>query len=74
MCQANGMLTSKFYPIAPCPTLSPLNNGMISYNATTNMATYSCNTGYTVTGTSSSITCDDTTMLWSGDQLTCERK
>ncbi len=43
---------------APCPTLSPLSNGMISYNATTNMATYTCDTaGYapTITMASGSV-------------------
>ncbi|XP_064386497.1 sushi, von Willebrand factor type A, EGF and pentraxin domain-containing protein 1-like [Halichondria panicea] len=42
----------------PCPTLSPLSNGMISYNATTNMATYTCDTaGYapTITMASGSV-------------------
>ncbi len=45
-------------PTAPCPTLSPLSNGMISYNATTNMATYTCDTaGYapTITMASGSV-------------------
>ena len=60
---------------APCPTLSLVSNGMISYNRFTNMATYSCITGYTVTGTSSSITCNEGTMQWSSTQRpTCERK
>ncbi|XP_064386326.1 sushi, von Willebrand factor type A, EGF and pentraxin domain-containing protein 1-like [Halichondria panicea] len=40
----------------PCPTLSPLSNGRISYNATTNMATYTCDTGYTISG-ATPITC-----------------
>ncbi len=67
-------------PTAPCPTLSPLSNGMISYNAATNIATYTCNTGYTVTGytvtgTISSITCNEDTMQWSStERLTCECK
>ncbi|XP_064386500.1 CUB and sushi domain-containing protein 3-like isoform X1 [Halichondria panicea] len=41
---------------APCPTLPPLTNGSISYNPTTNMATYSCVTGYTISG-ATPITC-----------------
>ncbi|XP_064386180.1 sushi, von Willebrand factor type A, EGF and pentraxin domain-containing protein 1-like isoform X2 [Halichondria panicea] len=56
----------------PCPTLSPLSNGMISYDATTNMATYTCNPGYAV-ATISSITCNDVTMQWSSTvRPTCE--
>ncbi len=43
-------------PTAPCPTLSPVSNGMISYNATTNVATYTCTTGYTISG-ATPITC-----------------
>ena len=37
-------------PTAPCPTLSPLSNGVISYNAINNIATYTCNLGYTISG------------------------
>ncbi|XP_064386242.1 sushi, von Willebrand factor type A, EGF and pentraxin domain-containing protein 1-like [Halichondria panicea] len=56
----------------PCPTLSPLSNGMISYDATTNMATYTCDPGYAV-ATISSITCNDVTMMWSSTvRPTCE--
>ncbi|XP_064386496.1 sushi, von Willebrand factor type A, EGF and pentraxin domain-containing protein 1-like isoform X2 [Halichondria panicea] len=40
----------------PCPTLSPQSNGRISYDATNNMATYTCNTGYTISG-ATPITC-----------------
>ncbi len=60
---------------APCPTLTPVSNGMISYDPTLNEATYSCNTGYTLTSTSSSLSCDDNTMQWSSiERPTCERK
>ncbi|XP_064386173.1 uncharacterized protein LOC135334783 [Halichondria panicea] len=56
----------------PCPTLSPLSNGTISYDADTNMATYTCDPGYAVT-TISSITCNDVTMMWSSTvRPTCE--
>ncbi|XP_064386331.1 sushi, von Willebrand factor type A, EGF and pentraxin domain-containing protein 1-like isoform X3 [Halichondria panicea] len=57
----------------PCPTLSPLSNGMISYNADTNMATYTCNTGYTING-ATPITCmsDGTSAgTWSATPPTC---
>ncbi|XP_064386414.1 uncharacterized protein LOC135334960 isoform X1 [Halichondria panicea] len=49
---------SRCVTFTPCPTLSPLTNGRISYNATTNMATYICNTaGYapTITMASGSV-------------------
>ncbi len=65
-------------PTAPCPTLSPPSNGNISYDATTTnmaMATYTCDTGYTMTGTISSITCNKGTRQWSSTvRPTCERK
>ncbi|XP_064386241.1 P-selectin-like isoform X3 [Halichondria panicea] len=57
----------------PCPTLSPLSNGMISYDATTNMATYTCDTGYTISG-ATPITCmsDGTSAgTWSPSPPTC---
>ncbi|XP_064386348.1 sushi, von Willebrand factor type A, EGF and pentraxin domain-containing protein 1-like [Halichondria panicea] len=57
----------------PCPTLSPLSNGRISYDATTNMATYTCDTGYTTSG-ATPITCmsDDTSAgTWSPSPPTC---
>ncbi len=43
-------------PTAPCPTLSPLTNGRISYDAATSVATYTCNTGYNIIG-ATPITC-----------------
>ncbi|XP_064386419.1 uncharacterized protein LOC135334961 isoform X2 [Halichondria panicea] len=51
----------KCVTFTPCPTLIPLSNGMISYNPTTNIATYTCDTGYTING-ATPITCmsDDT--------------
>ncbi len=65
-------------PTAPCPTLSPLSNGMISYDNDTNMATYTCNTGYTISG-ATPITCmsDDTSSgTWSPSPptVTCARE
>ncbi|XP_064386320.1 CUB and sushi domain-containing protein 1-like isoform X2 [Halichondria panicea] len=59
----------------PCPTLSPLTdtNGTISYNATNNMATYTCDTGYTISG-ATPITCmsDGTSAgTWSPPPPTC---
>ena len=64
-------------PTAPCPTQSPLSNGRISYDATTNIATYSCNTGYTTSG-ATTITCQsDGTSLgtWSPPPtVTCARE
>ncbi|XP_064386119.1 sushi, von Willebrand factor type A, EGF and pentraxin domain-containing protein 1-like isoform X4 [Halichondria panicea] len=63
---------SKCVTFTPCPTLSPLSNGMISYDADTNMATYTCDPGYAV-ATISSITCNDDTMMWSSTvRPTCE--
>ena len=46
-------------------------NGMISYDADTNTATYSCDAMYTLTGTSQ-ITCNVITMQWSATPPTCE--
>ena len=51
--------------------LTPPSNGTISYDAVTNTATYSCNTGSTLTG-APQITCNDTTMQWSATPPTCE--
>ncbi len=61
---------------APCPTLSPLSNGVISYDPDTNMATYSCDTGYNISG-ATSITCmsDGTSAgTWSTTPPTCASK
>ncbi|XP_064386406.1 uncharacterized protein LOC135334956 isoform X2 [Halichondria panicea] len=66
----------KCVTFTPCPTLSPLSNGQILYNPGTDMATatYTCNTGYTVTGTISSIICNKGTREWSStERPTCER-
>ncbi|XP_064386347.1 sushi, von Willebrand factor type A, EGF and pentraxin domain-containing protein 1-like [Halichondria panicea] len=57
----------------PCPTLSPLSDGMISYNPANSMATYTCDTGYTISG-ATPITCmsDGTSAgTWSPTPPTC---
>ncbi|XP_064386146.1 uncharacterized protein LOC135334769 isoform X3 [Halichondria panicea] len=56
---AEGPAERRCLTFTPCPTLSPLSNGMISYDATTNMATYTCDTGYTISG-ATPITCMST--------------
>ncbi len=67
------MSFNSYNPTAPCPTLDTVSNGDISYNSTTNMATYSCITGYTLTGSVSSLTCNEGTRLWSSTaRPTCE--
>ena len=58
-----------------CGTLSPPTNGSVSYsNSTTegSVATYSCDSGYTLTGDDTERTCQaDGT--WSGSEPTCEQ-
>ncbi len=70
-------------PTAPCPTLRRLSNGNILYDADTNIATYICNTGYFISGTTdritTAITCmqsDGTTTpgTWSLPPSTCSSK
>ena len=56
-----------------CGTLTNSTNGQVSYTAGTTYgqtATYSCNTGYTLVG-SSTRTCQ-ATGLWSGSTPTCQ--
>ncbi len=57
-----------------CPSLSPLNNGNISYDDPTlglyTAATYTCGTGYTLDGDTTRICGSDG--VWSGKAPTCE--
>ncbi|XP_064386420.1 receptor-type tyrosine-protein phosphatase kappa-like [Halichondria panicea] len=55
-CVRNNTALRRCVTFTPCPTLSPLSNGRISYNATTNMVTYTCDTGYNISG-ATPITC-----------------
>ncbi len=64
-------------PPTTCSDLSTSTNGMISYNMETvslrpvgTVATYTCNTGYTLTG-DTTRTCGSDGM-WSGKAPTCE--
>ena len=70
-------------PIEPSTTCSDLTvpaNGMISYNMGTvslrpvnTVATYTCDPGYTLNGSTSTRTCGSDG-LWSGSAPTCQRK
>ena len=57
-----------------CPSLS-LDNGTVTYNDNTlglnTVATYSCNTGYTLTSGSNARTCGSDG-VWSGSAPICE--
>ncbi len=55
-------------PAPQCPTLPPPLNGRVSASGGT--ATYTCNTGYTLSG-SSTRTCQ-TNRAWSGTAPTCD--
>ena len=56
-----------------CPNLMDPTNGVVSFSATTpgSSATYTCNTGYQLEGTSPR-TCQDNG-TWSGSDPTCTR-
>ncbi len=64
-------------PTATCPVLT-LSNGVISYSPDTSpilegaMATHSCVTGYQLSSSTTTRTCQSDRM-WSGTPLTCER-
>ena len=67
-------------PPITCPDLIVPANGMISYNMgsasprpVSTVATYTCNSGYTLNGGSSTRTCGSNG-VWSGSELTCQRK
>ena len=59
-----------------CPSLSPLTNGIVSYNDLTlglnTMATYTCDTGYTLTGDTTRTCGSDG--VWSGFDPLCQCK
>ncbi len=67
-------------PPTTCPDLTVPANGMISYNMGTasprpvnTVATYTCDTGYTLTGGITTRTCESDG-VWSGSTPTCQRK
>ena len=73
------MNTGPTEPPTTCPDLTVSANGMISYNMGTaslrpvgTVATYTCDTGYTVTGLSTSTCGSDG--VWSGSASVCQRK
>ncbi|XP_064386164.1 uncharacterized protein LOC135334777 [Halichondria panicea] len=74
-CQLN---TGPTEPPITCPDLIVPANGMISYNMgsasprpVSTVATYTCNSGYTLNGGSSTRTCGSNG-VWSGSELTCQ--
>ena len=60
-------------PVDNCPDLTAPTNGVVSFSATTpgSSATYTCNTGYQLVGTSSRTCQSDGT--WSDSDPTCTR-
>ena len=71
------MNTGPTEPPTTCPDLTVPANGMISYNMGTanlrpvdTVATYTCNTGYTLTGDSISTCGSDG--VWSSDAPVCQ--
>ena len=61
------------FPVITCEPLVDPPNGVVSFNTTVNsVATYSCNTGYTLTG-DDMRTCLETG-VWSGSAPTCTGK
>ena len=60
-----------------CPSLPALNNGIVSYNDSTlglyTVATYTCDTGYTLIG-GTTRTCESDGMWWSGSAPVCQGK
>ncbi len=66
-------------PPTTCPDLTVPANGMIDYNMGTaslrpvdTVATYTCNTGYTLNGDSTRVCVSGG--IWSGSTLTCQGK
>ncbi len=53
---------------APCPTLNTPTNGTINYDNVTNVATYHCDIGYTLTG-NGQVTCQSNN-TWTAN-ITC---
>ena len=72
----NTVNTGPTEPPTTCPILTALSNGMISYNMGTilvdTVATYTCDTGYTLNG-GSTRTCGSDG-VWSGSDPTCQGK
>ena len=60
--------------VVDCGLMDNPGNGVVSFTATTynSVATYSCNTGYTLTG-DDTRTCQSSS-LWSGSEPTCTGK
>ena len=60
--------------VVDCGSLDNPGNGVVSFTATTynSVATYSCNTGYTLTG-DDMRTCQSSG-VWSGSEPTCTGK
>ena len=66
-------------PSITCPDLTSMTNGMISYNtgnsprSVDTVATYTCDTGYTLNGGTTTRTCRSDGM-WSGSAPNCQGK
>ena len=72
------MNTGPTEPPTTCPDLTVPANGMISYNMGTasprpedTVATYSCDTGFTLTGGDTMRTCSGGAGAWDGTAPTC---
>ena len=61
-----------------CPSLPALNNGIVSYNnlilGLNTVATYTCDTGYTISVDSHTTRTCERDGVWSGLPPSCERK
>ena len=75
------MLISLIYPAVSCTDLPSINNGVITYSPTTSsrlegaVATYSCDTGYTVVGDGMRICVDGGSGGdWNGMEPICTGK
>ena len=62
------------FPVVDCGDLEDPANGEVSVSGTTvnSVATYSCNTGYTLTGDNMRMCLE--TGLWSGSEPSCTSK
>ncbi len=62
--------------VVTCPVLTPPTNGTLSTTSRDylTVVTYSCDTGYVLTGNSGSARTCKATGLWSGEVETCPRE
>ena len=77
VCRQYSLLDSIHNPLpVVCPSLPALNNGIVSYSDSKldlgTVATYTCDTGYTLNG-GTNRTCESGG-VWSGSDLVCQRE